>query len=409
MVVALVVVLVMGSTGDGTNSSSLRSSSGQAQHGSDGMITGAIENEANSPWSSSSSSTTPSGSDPVGDALEEIDSELIQAEEEELTKVETELDTDIMSAADSVRNKVSSFLNGKTTGTGSSAAPLLSAEEIEEMTEYMTEELEVETSETIELEASEIVDEAMEFVEEEVDIEEAEGISEAEIVRDIYNQEPEEVAAVHKRIHNVGEQLHGSLRQQALEIEKQILEQRLSEKLGKQVKLMIVEDEIADIDGLLDGLTTLTGPTSTTTTSSSSTLSDNSVSSSSYGSTSGSGSSYTASSSISSPSYGSDSSSLGGSTTTTSISSSSYGVESSTTSNANPASSTYGVDGDDMYKIANQESQGAAPPSSQTFGTNENGELLDDDDDDDDTTNNKEFGDNSVEVRVDTSEGDDWM
>lgn len=402
MVVALVVVLVMESAGDGSNSS-LRSSSGQAQHGSDGMITGAIQNEANSPWSSSSTTSSTPGSDLVGDALEEMDSELIEAEEEELSKVETDIDNDIMSAADSVRNKVSSFLNGKTTGTGSSAAPLLSAQEIEEITEYMAEELEVEASEAIEIEASEIVDEAMEFVEEEVDIEEAEGISEAEIARDIYNQEPEEVAAVHTRIHQVGEQLQGSLRQQALEIEKQILEQRLSEKLGKQVKLMIVEDEIADIDGLLDGLTTLVGPTTTATTSTT-TSSYTSGLTSSYDSTTGSSGSYSASSSISSPSYGSDSSSLGGSTTS-SISSSSYGAESGTTSYTNPASSTYGVDGDDMYQIANQQNNGAAPPSGpQTYGTNENGEWLDDDDDDD-----NRFGENTAEVREETADGDDWM
>lgn len=398
MVVALLVGLVMGSTGDGSNSISLRSP-GQAQHDSNGMITGAIENEANSPWSSSSSSTP--GSDPVGDALEEIDSELIEAEGEELSKVETEIDNDIMSAVDSVRNKVSSFLDGKTIGTDSSATPLLSAEEIEEMTEYMAEELEVEASEAIEIEASEIVDEAMEFVEEEVDIEEAEGINKEEIARDIYNQEPEEVAAVHTRIHQVGEHIHGSLRQQALEIEKQILEQRLSEKLGKQVKLMIVEDEIADIDGLLDGLTTLVGPTTTTTTSTA-TSSYTSGSTSSYGSTSESSGAYTASSSISSPSFGSDSTSLSGSTT--SSNSGSYGAESSTTSYTNPASSTYGVDGDDMYKIANQQSSGAAPPSGETYGTNEKGEWLDDDDDDD-----NELGENTAEIREETAEGDDWM
>jgi hypothetical protein len=135
----------------------------------------------------------------------------------------------------------------------------VSDEELEEIAKEVQDKL----TETV---TSELKEDAQEFLQDEVnkidsnvDNEEAGGKDYATIENDVMDQEQDAVMHVREEISNAAVDLKTGLRGRAAEIEKQILEERLSLKLGKKVKLVIVDDEIEGVNDLFNGLPSLGG------------------------------------------------------------------------------------------------------------------------------------------------------
>jgi hypothetical protein len=96
-------------------------------------------------------------------------------------------------------------------------------------------------------------------IENNVDNEQGEGRDYATIESDVMDQDQDAVINVREEISNAAVDMKTGLRGRAAEIEKQILEERLSLKLGKKVKLVVVGDEIEGVDDLFNGLPSLGG------------------------------------------------------------------------------------------------------------------------------------------------------
>jgi hypothetical protein len=135
----------------------------------------------------------------------------------------------------------------------------VSDEELEEMAKEVEDKL----TETV---TSELKEDAQEFLEDEVnkidnnvDNEEAEGQDYRTIENDVMDQEQDSVIHVREEISDAAIDMKTGLRGRAAEIEKQILEERLSLRLGKKVKLVVVGDEIEGVDDLFNGLPSLGG------------------------------------------------------------------------------------------------------------------------------------------------------
>jgi hypothetical protein len=146
-------------------------------------------------------------------------------------------------------------------GMGKMLGSKVSDEELEEMAKEVEDKL----TETI---TSELKEDAQEFLEDEVnkiennvDNEEAEGNDYRTIENDVMDQEQDSVINVREEISNAAVDMKTGLRGRAAEIEKQILEERLSLRLGKKVKLVIVGDEVEGVDDLFNGLPSLGGST----------------------------------------------------------------------------------------------------------------------------------------------------
>jgi hypothetical protein len=103
-----------------------------------------------------------------------------------------------------------------------------------------------------------------------VSTEEENGYDAIEIEEDVYDDERQAVNAIKVGITAEATHVQQSLSARATEIEKAILEERLSAKLGKRVKLVIEEDEVRPMEGddeLFHGLHALAPPTTPSSTS----------------------------------------------------------------------------------------------------------------------------------------------
>jgi hypothetical protein len=144
-------------------------------------------------------------------------------------------------------------------GMGKLLGSNVSDEELEDIAKEVQDKL----TETV---TSELKEDAEEFLQDEVfkidnnvDNEEAERQDYATIGNDVMDQEQDSVIHVREEISNAAVDMKAGLRGRAAEIEKQILEERLSLKLGKKVKLVVVGDEIEGVDDLFNGLPSFGG------------------------------------------------------------------------------------------------------------------------------------------------------
>jgi hypothetical protein len=167
---------------------------------------------------------------------EEAVKALVDSEREELVKDKKEMMKLARNAEGEMRIGLGKMLGGK-----------LDKGEIESIAEEVENELEDNANEELEEDAEEIIEEEITDTDMDTELEVEEATEE-----------------VRMKIHNSAKRIEDHLKKKTAEIEKHILEERLSTKLGKTVKLVIVEDEVEDVDHLLDGLHALTNSEATT-------------------------------------------------------------------------------------------------------------------------------------------------
>jgi hypothetical protein len=184
--------------------------------------------------------------DEVDNAIEEIDT----AEKIELAKGQTALGSAILTAGDYVRGGLNKWF-----GTVSG----VTEEEIEEMVKEVEDRLTVETTQVLVEEAETYAQDAENKVAELAEDEQDAGLALEDIRGDVIQSENEAISNVKARIEARAEDMRKHMREKAQQVEMEMLEKRLSEKLGKTVKLVVIDDEIAGVDELLDGLTMLGG------------------------------------------------------------------------------------------------------------------------------------------------------
>ena len=214
--------------------------------------------------SGQASQSTPGGSDgtesnPAVDAFYEVASEVSNAhadiedtEEDYLTTTQKVLGAAISVTGDFLKTGLTKLL-----GT----APDVTEEDIQGMGNDVEDKLKEEANNELSSTAGRLVDEEEQKVDERVDEDEQEGdMTVEDIKQDVEDGEESAISAVKGGIDAKAEELEKKMMKRAQEIEIEILEKRLTEKLGKPVRLVVGEDnEIEGIDDLFSGLTNLGG------------------------------------------------------------------------------------------------------------------------------------------------------
>ena len=135
----------------------------------------------------------------------------------------------------------------------------LTPQDIEEMAQEVQQQLQTETNQQLQAEADRLVESEEEKLDEQVQEDEDELMPADEIRQDLAEQEDLAVAHVRQEMDRKAEAIAKQLEKRAQEIEIEILEKRLEEKLGHKVKVVVMEDEIQSVEGLLEGLPNLGG------------------------------------------------------------------------------------------------------------------------------------------------------
>jgi len=194
-------------------------------------------------------------------------------DEEELKGAEEEFLADVEEAEDAAIEEDSSMLQSVLASAGSRLRSGLtkvfqgkvSDEEIEEIAKEVEDELEKDITNDLREEGDRYVQDEMEELDEMVGEEEEMGVDTYSIEQDVEERDFGAVSRVRTGIRSSYDTYteEGSLRHRTADIEKAILEKRLSEKLGKQVKLVVVDDEVDDLDQYLGDLPSLRGSPAT--------------------------------------------------------------------------------------------------------------------------------------------------
>jgi hypothetical protein len=147
-------------------------------------------------------------------------------------------------------------------GMGKMLGSNMSDEELEEIAK----EVESKLADSVDTLNSELKEDAQGFLQDEVnqiennvDTEQEEGVSYGTIENDVMASDQAAVIRVRDEISDEATAMRASLRGRAAEFEKEVLEERLSERLGKKIKLVVVDDEIQGIDELFNGLPSFGG------------------------------------------------------------------------------------------------------------------------------------------------------
>jgi hypothetical protein len=144
-------------------------------------------------------------------------------------------------------------------GMGKMLGSNVSDEELEEIAKEVQDKLTDSVTSELQQDAEGFLQDQVYKIDNNVDNEEAEGMGYATIENDVMDQEQDAVINIREQISNAAVDMKTGLRGRAAEIEKQILEERLSLRLGKKVKLVVVGDEIEGVEDLFDGLPSLGG------------------------------------------------------------------------------------------------------------------------------------------------------
>lgn len=261
IVVIIMVVLFMMPAGEPSVDDNLRS--GQAQHDSTAVVAPKPNTNSNNN-NNNNNNNYADNSNSNND--EEDDDDEINAEE-----IGTEIDTAREDIEDAVRQdleKNKSALNAviQVTGDYVRAAFLkllgntdITDAEIDEMVEQVENKLEEETIGQLENDAEEIAITLEEKIEDEAYDESGLGLDVEAIRSDIMANEEFGIRDMNRQIDEKAEKMKQMMREKAQELEIEILEKRLEEKLHKKVRLVVYDEELTDVDHILDGLSTLNG------------------------------------------------------------------------------------------------------------------------------------------------------
>jgi hypothetical protein len=193
--------------------------------------------------------------------VDDMTNEIHQVEKEQLDQVGQDV-------LDATTTKISNKLR---IGIGKLFGSTLSSEEVEDVAVQVQTQLNTEAKSTLRGKADLLTQNAITNLETMVSTEEENGYDAIEIEEDVYDDERQAVNAIKVGINVEATHVQQSLSARATEIEKAILEERLSAKLGKRVKLVIEEDEVRPMEGddeLFHGLHALAPPPTTPSTTS---------------------------------------------------------------------------------------------------------------------------------------------
>lgn len=236
VVVILVILAIIGiSAGGSSEYSNDNLRSGQAsEHGTkatkpikqpQNQVPGALDNYEDDEYKITE--------EDINEAVEEVGIDLQLAAEDELQK-----------NTDSILTSAVRVFGGYVRIGISKMYSELTAAEVEEIAE----EIEEEVQQAVDKEFGEIKDEIVEEeiykIENMVDAEEGMGEDNLNIESDVYNSENDRVEDLVNLIDDAALEVTDAMQAKAAEIEKKILEKRLSKKLGKNVKLVIIDDEV---------------------------------------------------------------------------------------------------------------------------------------------------------------------
>jgi hypothetical protein len=229
--------------------------SGQAHHDTDAKETVATET------SLAAVPAAPEGTDVVildeenlQETVDEATEDIKEAEKAQLQDEEAMLESATSKVTNMIRIRMGNLF-GKT----------LTSDEVEQVATQVEGELMTEANKMLRTRADSITSREIDNLEGLVEDEEQAGYETEEIEGDVYEQELGAVDTVKEDIDAAAITVKDSLKSRAAAIEKAILEERLSAKLGKRVKLVIMDDEVQGVDELFEGLTTMAPPAAATT------------------------------------------------------------------------------------------------------------------------------------------------
>ena len=173
-------------------------------------------------------------------AVDEVLEDLEGTEAEELELDESKVTTALDTVINKLRDDVLVFLGGK-----------LSEDEVNSLTEETEEHLRQHVSDELEAAAKSAVVDVAEEVEGLVDGELEDGDKLSDIDSDLHQHEGEALANLRTMIKDAEANIEESLYSFALELEKEFLENRLSEKLGETVVLGIEDSRLTDPNNFL--------------------------------------------------------------------------------------------------------------------------------------------------------------
>lgn len=204
------------------------------------------------PNSQSSIHSTATDVESVEMVLDDARKEIKLTEKEQLAQLEKTVDTTTTSITNQLR-----------IGMGRLFGSALSSEEVESVATQVQAKLTSEAKTTLRGKADQLTNTAIHKMESKASSEERNGYGAQEIEEDVYDEEVQAVSSIKSGIKAEAKQVQQSLSARAAEIEKAILEERLSAKLGKRVKLVIEENEVTpEDDELFQGISALTKPSS---------------------------------------------------------------------------------------------------------------------------------------------------
>jgi hypothetical protein len=254
-IVSFVAFLVLFFSSGSSSSKTTKSSSSTRQHRSDdAFISGQAKRAPTVPVDPNVDPHTTSIDTAMVDEelVEQVRSQAIhdlqQTENSELQLVEQKLDTETKSLGNSIR-----------LGLGSLFGKALSPDEMEKVAADVEGKLRADNHSSLRGQATTIANREIDSIASVTTEDEREGLAYDDIRNDVYEYEQGAADSMRTDIDGAAQQLHDSMRQRAADMEKEILEERLSAKLGKKVKLVIVDNDIqgAQVDGLLWGLDNL--------------------------------------------------------------------------------------------------------------------------------------------------------
>lgn len=185
----------------------------------------------------------------IEETIDEMTTELKTVEEEAVEEEQIQLE-----------EEASGVLNSIRVGIGRLFGSTLSDEEVEDVAGEVQEQLLSDATTMLRGKADTIVNREIDGMNNIIQDDEENGMGAQEIAEDVFDQQVEVVEQMRDEIDGATDQVKESMRQHAAEIEKEILEDRLTKKLGKKVKLVIVDDQVqldSEVDNMLNGLNNL--------------------------------------------------------------------------------------------------------------------------------------------------------
>jgi hypothetical protein len=176
----------------------------------------------------------------VDETVNEADSEIVSTKEEAVRESESMLGKAVSSLGSGIKDGILGFFRSNSEELGT-----IDASEVQEIVTEVEKAVEEEVDEELEKEAESITDNALDAIEAEKDDAEEEGEGDPYNMatkQRIVDKENKQRVQVHEDIRETAVEIKSHLRKRAMDKEKAILEERLSNKLGKKVKI-VVEDE----------------------------------------------------------------------------------------------------------------------------------------------------------------------